>query len=61
MSEKLDLNEIRKEITQLDQDLLALFAKRRALTMNVAKSKENEQKGSEETQSCYQLKFCNIE
>ncbi len=39
MSEKLDLNEIRKEITQLDQDLLALFAKRRALTMNVAKSK----------------------
>ena len=39
MSEKLDLNEIRKEITLLDQDLLALFAKRRALTLNVAKSK----------------------
>lgn len=39
MTEKLDLNEIRKEITQLDQDLLALFAKRRALTLNVAKSK----------------------
>ena len=39
MTEKLDLNEIRQEITQLDQQLLALFAKRRALTMNVAKSK----------------------
>ena len=39
MSEKLDLNEIRQEITLLDQDLLALFAKRRALTLNVAKSK----------------------
>lgn len=39
MSEKLDLNEIRKEITSLDKDLLTLFAKRRALTLNVAKSK----------------------
>ena len=39
MSEKLDLNEIRKQITTLDQDLLTLFAKRRALTINVAKSK----------------------
>jgi len=39
VSEKLDLNEIRKEITNLDKDLLALFAKRRALTLNVAKSK----------------------
>ena len=39
MSEKLDLNEIRQEITLLDQDLLALFAKRRALTLRVAKSK----------------------
>lgn len=39
VSEKLDLNEIRKQITKLDQDLLALFAKRRALTLNVAKSK----------------------
>ncbi|MCP4986553.1 MAG: chorismate mutase [Colwellia sp.] len=39
MSEKLDLNEIRQKITLLDQDLLALFAKRRALTLNVAKSK----------------------
>ena len=39
MSEKLDLNEIRKQITSLDQDLLTLFAKRRALTINVAKSK----------------------
>ena len=39
MSDKLDLNEIRKEITTLDQDLLTLFAKRRALTLNVAKSK----------------------
>lgn len=39
VSEKLDLNEIRKQITKLDQDLLALFAQRRALTLNVAKSK----------------------
>ncbi len=39
MSEKLDLNEIRKEITSLDKELLILFAKRRALTLNVAKSK----------------------
>jgi len=39
VSEKLDLNEIRKEITTLDKDLLTLFAKRRALTLNVAKSK----------------------
>ena len=39
MSEKLDLNEIRKEITSLDKELLTLFAKRRALTLNVAKSK----------------------
>ncbi|MEI6894892.1 MAG: prephenate dehydratase [Colwellia sp.] len=39
MSEKLDLNEIRQEITLLDQGLLALFAKRRALTLKVAKSK----------------------
>ncbi|MGL1958907.1 MAG: prephenate dehydratase [Colwellia sp.] len=39
MSEALDLNEIRKQITSLDQDLLVLFAKRRALTLNVAKSK----------------------
>ena len=39
MSEKLDLNEIRKEITSLDKELLTLFAKRRALTLNVARSK----------------------
>jgi chorismate mutase/prephenate dehydratase len=39
VSEKLDLNEIRKEITSLDNELLTLFAKRRALTLNVAKSK----------------------
>ncbi|MBL4941652.1 MAG: chorismate mutase [Colwellia sp.] len=39
MSEKLDLKEIRKEITSLDKALLTLFAKRRALTLNVAKSK----------------------
>jgi len=39
VSEKLDLNEIRKEITSLDTELLTLFAKRRALTLNVAKSK----------------------
>jgi len=39
VSEKLDLNEIRKEITSLDKELLTLFAKRRALTLNVARSK----------------------
>jgi chorismate mutase/prephenate dehydratase len=39
VSAKLDLNEIRQQITRLDQDLLAMFAKRRALTLNVAKSK----------------------
>ncbi|QBG37201.1 prephenate dehydratase [Litorilituus sediminis] len=39
MSEKLDLNVIRQQITELDQELLVLFAKRRALTLNVAKSK----------------------
>lgn len=39
MGEKLDLNEIRKQITSLDNELLTLFAKRRALTLNVAKSK----------------------
>lgn len=39
MSETFDLNEIRKEITSLDKELLILFAKRRALTLSVAKSK----------------------
>nr|WP_093327622.1 prephenate dehydratase [Thalassotalea agarivorans] len=39
MSNQLDLNDIRKEITALDQSLLTLFAKRRALTLEVAKSK----------------------
>nr|WP_241242208.1 chorismate mutase [Thalassotalea sp. G2M2-11] len=33
------MNKIREKITQLDQQLLALFAERRALTLNVAKSK----------------------
>ncbi len=39
MTEKLDLTKIRQQITELDQELLVLFAKRRALTHNVAKSK----------------------
>ncbi|MDN3653938.1 chorismate mutase [Thalassotalea ponticola] len=39
MTDSLDLNEIREQITSLDQQLLALFAERRALTLNVAKSK----------------------
>jgi chorismate mutase/prephenate dehydratase len=39
VTEQLDLNEIRKDITALDQQLLTLFSKRRALTLNVAKSK----------------------
>ena len=42
MTQTLDLNEIRQEITALDQELLGLFAKRRALTLNVAKSKAHE-------------------
>lgn len=42
MSDPLDLNEIRKEITALDEQLLELFAKRRSLTLNVAKSKAHE-------------------
>lgn len=39
MNEALDLNKIREKITLLDQQLLTLFAERRALTLNVAKSK----------------------
>lgn len=42
MQQSLDLNEIRSQITQLDQQLLTLFAKRRALTLNVAKSKAHQ-------------------
>ncbi|MEW6981600.1 prephenate dehydratase [Colwelliaceae bacterium 6471] len=42
MSDTLDLNKIREDITQLDQQLLELFAKRRALTLNVAKSKAHQ-------------------
>jgi chorismate mutase/prephenate dehydratase len=39
VNEALDLNKIREKITLLDQQLLTLFAERRALTLNVAKSK----------------------
>jgi chorismate mutase / prephenate dehydratase len=39
MSEPLDLEQIRAEITALDETLLQLLASRRALTLNVAKSK----------------------
>ena len=42
VKDSLDLNVIRQEITQLDQDLLSLFAKRRSLTLNVAKSKAHQ-------------------
>lgn len=42
MNEELDLTKIREKITQLDQDLLTLFAQRRALTLNVAKSKAHQ-------------------
>ncbi len=42
MTEELDLNKIREQITALDQQLLELFAKRRALTLNVAKSKAHQ-------------------
>lgn len=39
MSDALNLDKIRIQITELDQKLLTLFAQRRALTLNVAKSK----------------------
>jgi len=42
VSEELDLNKIREKITALDQKLLELFAERRALTLNVAKSKAHQ-------------------
>lgn len=42
MNEALDLNKIREKITNLDQQLLTLFAERRALTLNVAKSKAHQ-------------------
>lgn len=42
MENSLDLNEIRTEITALDQELLTLFSRRRALTLNVAKSKAHQ-------------------
>lgn len=42
MNDALDLNKIREKITLLDQQLLALFAERRALTLNVAKSKAHQ-------------------
>ncbi len=42
MDNALDLNKIREQITELDQQLLTLFSKRRALTLNVAKSKADQ-------------------
>jgi len=42
VSEELDLNKIREKITQLDQELLELFAQRRSLTLSVAKSKAHQ-------------------
>ncbi|NMP17294.1 MULTISPECIES: prephenate dehydratase [unclassified Thalassotalea] len=42
MTDSLDLNVIREQITDLDQQLLELFAERRALTLNVAKSKAHQ-------------------
>ena len=42
MTEQLDLTKIREHITALDQKLLELFAERRALTLNVAKSKAHQ-------------------
>ncbi|WP_328824467.1 prephenate dehydratase [Thalassotalea algicola] len=42
MEQELDLNVIREQITDTDQQLLELFAKRRALTLNVAKSKAHQ-------------------
>ena len=42
MENTLDLNKIREQITELDKKLLELFAQRRALTLNVAKSKAHQ-------------------
>ncbi len=42
MNEELDLTKIREKITALDQELLSLFAQRRSLTLNVAKSKAHQ-------------------
>ncbi|XQW85721.1 prephenate dehydratase [Thalassotalea piscium] len=42
MNEELDLTKIREKITQLDQELLTLFAQRRSLTLSVAKSKAHQ-------------------
>lgn len=42
INEELDLNTIREHISNLDQELLTLFAKRRSLTLNVAKSKAHQ-------------------
>ncbi|WP_068546719.1 chorismate mutase [Thalassotalea crassostreae] len=42
MKDSLDLNVIRQQITDLDQELLSLFAQRRSLTLNVAKSKAHQ-------------------
>lgn len=42
VTDTLDLNKIREQITELDQQLLGLFSKRRSLTLNVAKSKAHQ-------------------
>jgi chorismate mutase/prephenate dehydratase len=42
VSQVLNLDEIRAQITELDQRLLELFSQRRALTLNVAKSKADQ-------------------
>ncbi|MBL4911519.1 MAG: chorismate mutase [Alteromonadaceae bacterium] len=42
VNSELNLDKIREQITQTDQQLLELFAKRRALTLNVAKSKAHQ-------------------
>jgi chorismate mutase/prephenate dehydratase len=42
MTTSLDLTQIRQQITALDQQLLELLAKRRELTLNVAKSKAHQ-------------------
>jgi len=42
VNEELDLNKIREKITSLDNQLLELFSQRRALTLNVAKSKAHQ-------------------
>ncbi len=51
----MDLNKIRTDINQVDSDLLALLARRRQLTLNVARSKEIDLKPVRDQEREHQL------